>query len=109
MLRTLPLLLAGLMVSSAALAQAPREPTQVRVSIQGVNFANPADVARLYLRLRTAANEACDSEIATHSARMEDRACAAKALDDAVQSIHQPSLMALQSGDHTLTLASNRP
>jgi len=109
MLRTLPLLAAALMVSSAALAQAPREPTQVRVSIQGVNFANPNDVAGLYQRLRVAANQACNSEIDTPSARMEDRACAAKALNDAVQSIHQPALMALQGGAANLKVASNQP
>jgi len=107
MLRTLPLLLAGLMVSSAALAETPREPTQVRVSIQGVNFSNPNDVAGLYQRLRIAANQACDSEIGTQSARKEDRACATKALNDAVQSIHQPSLMAMLGGDTTLKVASN--
>jgi len=109
MLRTLPLLLAGLMVSSAALAQAPREPTQVRVSIQGVNFANPTDVAKLYRRLSIAANQACDSNIDTLRARADDRACAAKALNDAVQSIHQPALMAMLGGDANLKVASNQP
>ncbi len=108
MLRTLPLLAAALMVSSAALAETPREPTQVRVSIQGVNFANPNDVAGLYQRLRTAAKTACNSEIDTPSARKEDRACAAKALNDAVQSIHQPALMAMQGGDANLKVASNQ-
>jgi len=107
MLRTLPLLLAGLMVSSAALAQAPREPTEVAVSIKGVNFANPNDVASLYQRLRIAATAACNSEINTPSARAEDRACAAKALDSAVQSIHQPALQAMLGGDATLKVASN--
>jgi UrcA family protein len=109
MLRTLPFLLAGLMVSSAALAQAPREPTQVLVSIQDVNFAKPTDVARLYQRLRAAANTACDSKIDTLSVQMQDRACAAQALNEAVQSIHQPSLLALQGGVANLKLASNRP
>ncbi len=109
MLRTLPLLLAGLMVSSAALAETPREPAEVRVSIQGVNFANPIQVASLYQRLQIAAKTACNSEINTPSARMEDRACAAKALDSAVQSIHQPALLAMQGGDATLKVASNQP
>jgi UrcA family protein len=109
MLRTLPLLLAGLMASSAALAQPVREPTAVRVSIQGVNFSNPADVARLYGRLRVAATMACNSEIDTLRAQAEDRACAAKALDGAVQSIDQPTLVAFHGGDRTLTVASNRP
>jgi UrcA family protein len=109
MIRVLPMLLAGLMVSSAALAETPREPTQVHVSIQDVDFTKPADVARLYQRLRTAANEACDSEIDTFSAEMEDRACAAKALNDAVQSAHQPLLLAMHDGDATLKVASNLP
>jgi UrcA family protein len=109
MLRALPLLLAGLMVSSAALAESPREPTQVRISIQDVNFTNPADVARLYQHLRSAANEACDSEIGTLRARMEDRACADKALEGAVRSLRQPALLALLGDNTTVKLASNRP
>jgi UrcA family protein len=109
MFRTLPLILAGLMVSSAALAQPAREPTQVRVSIQGVDFANRADVAQLYNRLQVAANTACDSDIDTMRAKAQDRACAAQALDGAVQSMHQPLLLAMHDGDRTLTVASNRP
>jgi len=108
MLRTLPLLLAGLMVSSAALAQPAREPTQVHVSIQGVNFENRADVAHLYDRLRLAAYDACNSDIDTLAAQAQDRACAAKALDGAVQSIHQPLLVAMHGGDRNLKVASNR-
>jgi UrcA family protein len=107
MLRTLPLLLAGLMVSSAALAQAPREPTEVSVSIKGVNFSNPNDVAGLYQRLRIAATAACNSEINTASVRAQDRACAVQALDAAVQSIHQPALLAMHGGDANLKVASN--
>jgi UrcA family protein len=107
MLRTLPLLLAGLMVSSAAFAQAPREPTEVSVSIKDVNFANPNDVAGLYRRLRIAAHQACDSNIDTPSAKTQDHACAAKALDGAVQSIHQPALLAMHGGDTDLKVASN--
>jgi UrcA family protein len=106
MLRTLPLLLAGLMVSGAAVAQT-REPTQVRVSVQGVNFANPTEVASLYRRLSIAATEACDSDIDTLKARAQDRACAAKALDGAVQSLHQPALLALHGGDASVKVASN--
>jgi len=109
MLRTLPLLLAGLMVSSAALAQPAREPTAVRVSVQGVDFADRAAVAQVYNRLQVAANEACNSNIDTLRAQAEDRACAAKALDGAVQSIHQPLLMAMHGGDGALRVASNRP
>jgi len=109
MLRTLPLLAAALMVSSAALAQAPREPTAVHVSTQGVNFANPSDVASLYRRLSIAATQACDSDINTLSAHAQDRACAVKALDAAIQSTHQPALLAMQGGDATLKVASNRP
>ncbi len=106
MLRTLPLLAAALMVSSAAVAQT-REPTEVRVSVQGVNFANPTEVASLYRRLRIAAHQACDSDIDTASAKAQDRACAAKALDGAVQSIHQPALMAMHGGDASVKVASN--
>jgi UrcA family protein len=109
MLRTLPLLAAALMVSSAALAQAPREPTQVTVSIKGVNFANPTDVAQLYRRLSIAADKACDSDIDTQSAHAQDRTCAAKALNDAVQSTHQPALVAMLGADANLKVASNRP
>ncbi len=108
MLRTLPLLLAGLMVSSAALAQPAREPTQVRVSIKGVDFANQGDVAQLYNRLRRAASDACNSDIDSLAAQAQDRACADKALDGAVQSLHQPLLVAMHGGDRNLKVASNR-
>jgi UrcA family protein len=107
MLRALPALLAGLMVSSAALAETPREPTEVRVSIQNVNFANPLEVASLYQRLVIAAKTACNSEINTPSARAEDRACAAQALDGAVQSLHQSSLIAMHDGVSNLKVATN--
>jgi UrcA family protein len=103
-------MLAGLMASSAALAETPREPTEVHVSYQSVNFSNPLEVAGLYQRLVIAAKSACDSDINTPTARAEDRACAVKALNGAVQSLHQPSLLALvQGGDATLKVASNQP
>ncbi len=108
-IRALTLLLAGLMVSSAALAESPRDPTEVRVSVKDVNFANPTDVAKLYRRLRIATYNACDSDIDTATAHAADRACAAKALDGAVQAVAQPSLLALYSGSHDLKVASNRP
>jgi len=107
MIRTLPLILAGLMVSSAALAETPREPTEVRVSIKSVNFSNPMEVASLYQRLQMAAKTACNSEIDTARARAEDRACAVEALDGAVKSLHQPSLIAMRDGDTNLKVASN--
>jgi UrcA family protein len=109
MLRTLPLLLAALMVSSAALADEARDPTEVHVSIQGVDFANRADVAKLYDRLQRAANAACDSDIDTLRAKAEDRACAAKALDGVVQSINQPLLAELHGGDSNVKVASIHP
>jgi len=109
MLRTLPVLLATLMVSSAALADAPRDATEVRISIQGVDFGNRADVAKLYDRLQLAANLACDSDIDTLRAKAEDRACAAKALDGVVQSINQPLLAELHGGDSNVKVASIRP
>ncbi len=110
MYRALPLMLAGLMASSAALAETPREPTEVRVSYQSVNFSNPIEVAGLYQRLLIAAKSACNSEINTPSARAEDRACAVQALNGAVQSLHQPALVALVTGgDAPLKVASNQP
>jgi len=95
------------MASSAALAETPREPTEVRVSIQSVNFSNPVEVAGLYQRLQIAAKEACNSEINTPNARAEDRACTAEALDGAVKSLHQPGLLAVYGGDANLKVARN--
>jgi len=105
-------LLVGLLVSSAH-AQDEREPTQVKVSLAGVDFSQPASTEAFYGRLRLAARRACDSKMGRDlKATMEDRACAAEALNRAVAQIGKPTLLALHTartgrGAPAAMLASN--
>ncbi|MGE5565747.1 MAG: UrcA family protein [Parcubacteria group bacterium] len=107
-------------VASAALAAAlfsnasamDREPTEVHVSMVGVDFAQPASVKAFYARLRAAAHKACDSHMAQDLGAIQaDRRCAAESLDRAVAKIDQPTLLALhtqQTGRTSATmLAAN--
>jgi UrcA family protein len=91
-------LLAGLLVSSAH-AQSGRVPTQVPVSLNGVDFSQPASTVAFYARLRTAARRACDSNMGRDlAAKLQDRACAVEALDRAVAQVDKPTLLALHAG-----------
>jgi len=88
-------ILAGAL-SSTAWAMDAREPTEVHVSMVGVDFARPASVQAFYGRLRTAARQACDSRMGKDlAAAQADRQCAAQSLDRAVAKINQPTLLAL--------------
>lgn len=90
-------LLAGLLVS-AAHAENGREPTQVTVSLVGVDFSQPVSTAAFYTRLHIAARKACDSNMGRNlAAKLEDGACARKALNRAVAEIGKPSLLSLHA------------
>ena len=90
-------LLAGLLFSSAH-AQSVREPTEVKVSLAGVDFSQPASTRVFYMRLRAAARSACDSKMdGDLGAYMQDRACAAEALDRAVAKLDKPTLLVLHA------------
>jgi UrcA family protein len=90
-------LLAGLLVSSAH-AQSDREPTQIKVSVAGVDFSQQASTEAFYGRLRVAARKACDSNMGRDlGANAQDRACAAQALNRAVAQVGKPTLLALHA------------
>lgn len=90
-------LLAGLLVSSAH-AQSDRVPTEVKVSLAGVDFSQPASTEAFYGRLRMAARRACDSNMGRDlAAKLEDQACATAALNRAVAQIGKPTLLALHA------------
>lgn len=89
--------LAGALVSTAQ-AEENRTPTEVHVSMAGVDFSQPASVDAFYGHLRAASREACDSHLGRDlSAAMADRKCAAQALDRAVAQINRPTLLALHA------------
>jgi UrcA family protein len=106
MIRLTALLAGALLVATAAAAEPEREPTEVRVSTAGVDFNNREDVARVYRRLNAAAQEACDSGRSDWRSVESDRACAAKALDQAVRATHQPLLMAMHGVLPTIAVAA---
>lgn len=103
--------LAGVLFSNAW-AMDQRVPTEVHVSMVGVDFSQPASVQAFYSRLRLAAHQACDSRMGKDlGAIMADRKCAAESLNRAVAQIDKPTLLALhaaRTGKSTATLlASN--
>jgi len=92
--------------ASTASAGSPRVATEVQVPTAGVNFSNPASTAAFYASLRRAAHKACDSRMDRQlGAVMADGRCADEALDKVVQSMGQPTLMAL----HTHTTGQPAP
>lgn len=90
-------LIAGALFSTAQ-AQDNREPTQVHVSMVGVDFAQPVSVQAFYGRLGAAARQACDSHMGRNLAALNaDRRCTADALSRAVAEIDKPTLLALHA------------
>ena len=101
----------GVLLTSSTAAQAlepVRTPTQTKVSLRGVNFADPAAVRLLYGRLKAAATDVCASaEGYDATVYRADRACADQALVQAVRQIDQPTLTAmLAHGGEALVAAS---
>ncbi|MBW8812572.1 MAG: UrcA family protein [Caulobacterales bacterium] len=72
------------LTGTAALAETP--PTQ-SVSLVGVDFKNPADVAKFYSQLRAAAAAVCDTNSANPRITQADQACAAKVLQRTVAAL----------------------
>lgn len=77
-------------------ASAEQRDIETRVVVQLPLVASDAKgVEKAYVRLKMAAQSACDSELYRDSAaRASDRACAAAALDRAVRDSNLPALMA---------------
>ncbi len=60
----------------------------------GLNLSRPADVAQLYRRIATAADEVCEavSAGAAVAARLRVRKCVAESIARAVENVHVPAL-----------------
>ncbi|GGZ35275.1 UrcA family protein [Asticcacaulis endophyticus] len=90
-LASVALLSAGVSVAQAG--EKDRTATKTVVSVEGVNFNNTAEVAKVYRQLKNTANTLCDSEYQRYAA--QDRQCAQAALSNAVRQLNQPTLTAL--------------
>jgi UrcA family protein len=93
----LSLVFAVALMSAAPLFAAPAqaEDAQVRVSIRGVDFADPAAVKAFYERVRAAARATCNSSSLTAWGSSEDEACRSQFVRDAVKQINEPVLTRL--------------
>jgi UrcA family protein len=85
--------------SGALLADTPSKPTidrSVVVYFGDLDLARPRDVARLYRRLETAADQTCgEKEISgTHGALPQYRKCYANAVSKAVADLDRPAVTA---------------
>ncbi|WAC48346.1 UrcA family protein [Asticcacaulis sp. SL142] len=85
--------LIGVGVSAAQAGEKDRSPTKAVVSVEGVNFNNAAQVAKVYRQLKNTAYTLCDSEYQRYAA--QDRQCADAALASAVRQLNQPTLTAM--------------
>jgi len=106
--KTLVLLVAGLAGSafgaSAWAAETTAAPS-VRVSYSDLDLSRDAGVERLYGRLRQAANHVCETGAGSRDLRVSAlrEACAKRALDGAVASVHSTRL----SARHSLGVAAS--
>lgn len=86
-------------VSSVSAMEYQREPTEIRISAAGVDFANAGQVQLFHHRLARAARLACDSNIQGDlGVAAADAKCARESLDRAVAGLNQPLLTAYHAG-----------
>lgn len=74
------------------------EPTEVRVGYADLDLSQPADVARLYARLKLAAKRACDShpnDLRNLRVQHLQRQCYERSLRMAVEQVEHASIKAL--------------
>jgi UrcA family protein len=93
----LPFVLAIALVSTApaGIASAQPEDVSVKLSVSGVDFADPRQVKVFYDHIRVAARAACNSDNPTTWGVREDQECRARFIDDAVNQINAPLLTAM--------------
>jgi UrcA family protein len=86
-------------VGSANAANSLAAPAQsMRVAFADLDLSHAAGVDALYARLRHAAAEVCNpADTLELRALVSYRACAARALDDAVVAVNAPKLTAVHS------------
>jgi UrcA family protein len=90
---------AGLMLASSSFAGGAAETPSVHVSYGDLDLTRDAGVDRLYVRLRKAAGSVCgNTDIRDLHGNVSRRACVARALEDAVDSVHNSKLTARHRG-----------
>lgn len=89
--------LAAAALSAPAYA-AEQDPPSRQVSTAGVDFSDSEAVRALHARLARAAASVCNSYGANSRVTAADRACAAKAIDQAVRAANRPMLTAVHQG-----------
>ena len=97
----LSLVLAIALVSTApaGIASARSDDATVKLSVRGVDFADPRQVKAFYEHVRVAARAACNSDTLTPGGLREDRACRARFVNDAVAQVNAPLLTAMNNRD----------
>ena len=102
-------LLAALTVTSlsfAAVSAHAGAPTQIEVSLAGLNLATQGDAKKAYSRLRTAAQKVCHGlESRDPRGRLQHDRCYQQALANAVADVHNGNVSALHLSDRTVRVA----
>jgi|WetSurMetagenome_2_1015567.scaffolds.fasta_scaffold312067_1 UrcA family protein len=95
----LPFVLAIALVSTApaGIASAQPEDATVKLSVRGVDFADPRQVKAFYDHIRVAARAACNSDNPTPWGVRDDRECRVRFIDDAINQINAPLLTEMNS------------
>ena len=90
------------MVNTARAADAPTAQT-LRLHTSDLDLNKSADIATLYKRIKSAAQEACGNDYVTGSRLQSQskRQCLNEAVDGAVQQINNPSLSAYHKQETT--------
>ena len=79
-------------IASARSADAP-----VKLSVRGVDFADPRQVKVFYDHIRAAAQAACNGDTLTPWGVREDRECRARFTEDAINQVNAPLLTAMNT------------
>lgn len=91
---------AGWMLASSAYAGGAPAAPSVRVAYSDLDLSKDVGVDALYTRLRHAAGHVCGDRVDIRDLKgvQMERACVARALDTAVESVHSPRLTARHTG-----------
>ena len=93
--------LAALLIGLAPMSASARETAMIQKSVtvrlSDLDLQHPADAAKLYLRIRRAAERACSDGLASGSplAQPPDRDCMMNAIARAVGTVNRPLLTAI--------------
>jgi UrcA family protein len=91
---------AGWMLATSAFAGGLPEAPSLRVSYYDLDLSKDSGVDTLYTRLRHAAGHVCGDRVDIRDLKgvQMERACVARALDNAVESVHSQRLTARHTG-----------